>query len=258
MIGQFVGTALDGNGKPKRITHFNQVLQIVERQKEARLQAVLKAIGHPGALNFLKVYNTGAGNLYHNTKHCIGVAHYALDIAAAEYLENSEFVGLVLGALFHDFHHTGGNQQVPDLHNIEAAVSGLREYKDSLPRPGGFAALDFDNAFGVAERAIRVTEFPFVHEPRGEVQKIIRDADLLYASASADTLSVLEGLRCEISKKMGRNLPQDVFVKQQREFLKAATFYTVAGREMFDAVSPLALDLLEAYGNPITDEDHNE
>lgn len=256
MIGNFSGVVHGEGGSTKKIHHFAQVLAISNLQNEARLKAVLKSIGHDGALDYLKVYNVGAGNLYHNTNHCIGVAHYALQIASAEYLDTQEFAGLVLGALFHDFHHTGGNQQVSDSHNIAAAISGLREYKLTVQKPGGMAGLSFDHVFSIAEDAIRVTEFPFVHEPKGEVEKIIRDADLLYASASADTLYILEGLRCEIMKKTGQNITPAAFVKQQRAFLNAATFYTEAGRAMFDAVSPLALDLLEAYAN--SQEDHNE
>jgi hypothetical protein len=256
MIGNFSGTVTDAHGNTKKIHHFPQVLAIARLQKEARLRILLKAIGHPEALDYLKTYNVGAGNLYHNTQHCIGVAHYAVEIAATETLNDPQFAGLVLGALFHDFHHTGGNQQVPDSHNIEAAVSGLHEYKAMLRQKNVVEWVNFDKVFPIAEEAIRVTEFPFIHEPKNIVQQIIRDADLLYASASADTLYILESLRCEIMKKTGTNITPVDFVKQQRSFLKAATFYTEAGRAMFDAVAPLSLDLLEAYAN--SQEDHNE
>lgn len=197
------------------------------------------------AYDYVRLNNTGETNSYHNTEHCFGVARICLDLGEINGLDENEMAGTVLGALFHDFDHTASN--VPDAENIRHAIAGLNAYRATLPEPRGIGWANFDLVFQLAEDCIRVTEFPFVHEPRAMTEQVIRDADLLYASSSLDVLEVMEGLREEMEFKTSTVIPMRLFAERNRQFLDNAKFFTPAADAMFRAIRKPVTDLIDGY-----------
>lgn len=227
------------------INALHQTILVQRRVQEARLNAVLTSMGFPGALEYLDAFNSGVNNGYHSTGHCKGVAHTALEIFPSEFLSNEEQAGILLGAVFHDFNHTAAN--VPDLQNIELAIAGLKDYRSTLIEPTGIAWANFDLIFQIAEDCIRITEYPFVKEPHGQCEQIIRDADMLYACTNVDTIAVMEGLREELEDKLDKKISLDEMLEGQSRFLESAKFYTPVGQAMFKAAKGPSLNLLRAY-----------
>lgn len=227
------------------INALQQTILLQLRVQEARLKSVLNAMGFLSAYDYVVAFNSGVNNGYHSTAHCLGVAHTALEIFPSEFLSNEEQTGILLAAVFHDFGHTAAN--VPDLQNIELAVAGLKAYRASLTEPTGIAWANFDLVFQIAEDCIRITEYPFVKEPRGQCEQIIRDADMLYACTNIDTVSVIEGLREELEDKLDKTISLDEMVESQSRFLEGAKFYTPTGQALFKAAKGPSLNMLRAY-----------
>lgn len=227
------------------INGFEHTVLLQRAIQEARLKSVLNSMGHDGAYAYVVEHNNGANNGYHSTLHCFGVAHLVLEIFPSEYLSAEEQAGILLAAVFHDFNHTAAS--VPDLQNIELAITGLRAYRATLKEPTGIAWANFDLVFQIAEDCIRITEYPFVKEPRGQCEQIIRDADMLFACTNIDTVAIVEGLREELEAKLNVTIPLNAAVEQQARFLDGAKFYTPTGQAIFKAAKHPSLNLLRAY-----------
>jgi hypothetical protein len=192
------------------------------------------------ALNYVIDKNTGRANPYHNTRHCIGVAVLALVLATriranAGSKHNimdfgySETRGLVLGCLFHDFGHTAAD--VPDKENIDIAIDGLSEFARTLGNS------DMECELEIAKGCIAITEYPYVEEPRTITQKIIRDADLLYATFAPDGALILKGLHDELKNKEAfKNVSLPDFLRSNEKFVSGIKWYTDEARDLFECV----------------------
>lgn len=184
--------------------------------------------------------NGGRGNAYHNTEHMFGAAKLGWKIWEVEVAEDGlpddspdfRMVDVIVALLWHDFDHSGGTQS--DAENIEDAIAAFDHYLD-LPE---FADINlklgyYDGQAHYVKELLRVTEFPFVHEPRFLAEKIVRDADLLY-SFSDNSGPILKGLYDELSQA-GR-LPEDMtfmdMVQGQTKFHNEVQLFTRTGLDI--------------------------
>lgn len=203
--------------------------------------------------------NTARGNEYHNTEHMFGAAKLAskiwdVEVGANECASDTpeyRFVDVVVALLWHDFDHSGGKQS--DVENIEDACSAFDHFVD-LPE-----FLELNTALGYVDgmdhsvkALIRVTEFPFVHEPRYIAEKIVRDADLLY-SFTDNTGPILHGLYQELSKS-GR-LPEDMsfmdMIQGQTKFHNEVQLFTQTGLDIHTDLKAEVIREQVAYGRKI-------
>lgn len=185
---------------------------------------------------------------YHNNAHMCGVMNMALilydeekgDVSEEEEMRD-KFV-IVTASLLHDYGHSGG--KLPDSENIEIAIKALKdceEIGEAIPY------YYYPTVMILAENAIRCTQFPFVIEPTTLVEKCIRDADLLEASASMDPTTIMEDLRAEMSVTRGRDITLEEMLEGQKAFLSNVSFYTNYGKSISENVYPKYLELLEQY-----------
>lgn len=187
-------------------------------------------------------------NEYHNAKHCTTVMRYAFDIASmsvAAYklpLTWREMRMLLTAALYHDFGHTGYD---PDINNIEIAVTNMRVFMGSTKTQVPYGPDDLD----IIERMIRVTEFPFVHEPVTLSQRIIRDADLLQSIEPDNVEVLMDGLRVEIARKRNTEITEADFLIGQSQFLANAKMYTEVGASLLSKAVPHVMACLSAAIN---------
>ena len=187
-------------------------------------------------------------NEYHNAKHCTTVMRLAFDIASmssAAYklpMTWREMRMLLTAALYHDFGHTGCD---PDINNIEIAVTNMRAFMGSTKTQVPYGPDDLD----IIERIIRVTEFPFVHEPQTFSQRVIRDADLMQSLEPDNIEVLLDGLRVELSRKLGIEITEAAFRDGQSNFLANAKMYTEVGASLFSKAVPHVMACLNAAVN---------
>lgn len=197
----------------------------------------IEALGLKPMWDYICQNNAGRNNPYHNTEHMFGAAKLGWKLWEAEVAEGElpddspEFrmVDVIVALLWHDFDHSGG--RLSDAENIEDAIAAFNHFLD-LPE---FADINMKLGYyadraHVVEELIRVTEFPFVHEPRFLAEKIVRDADLLY-SFSEHAGPILKGLYDELSD-IGR-LPSGMtfldMVQGQHKFHDEVQLFTAAG-----------------------------
>lgn len=208
-----------------------------------RARMIAKSFGVAGAFDHvLRVGDTN--NLpYHNPKHCTTVMRYAFEIAMLlradrVAITDAEIRYLLCACLYHDFGHTGVN---PDIDNIEIAVTNMRA---GLPV---LCETEFsEDELSTIEDIIRVTEFPFVHEPKTILQQIIRDADLMQPLDVDNIETVLDGLRIEVNAKFGASMTRKQFCQKQIEFMNSVTFYTEPARMIYEQAKPYVIDCFAA------------
>jgi len=213
-------------------------LDVVKEYRSASFEFVIDQLNLRGVYEYVQRPEFATNLGYHNTGHCIRMAMRAYEIYQLEnmhsYLDRKfdeyELPTLILAALFHDFGHTGTR---PDINNIEIAVAGLRAYDGAMPLP--------KRCIDMAERLIRVTEFPFIHEPQTELEKIIRDADMMESFEPFHIATILYNLRKELKSVQG-----DVSVKEaaamQEKFVSHIEILTNAGRAIWERTKPFMLD----------------
>ena len=152
------------------------------------------------------------------------------------YVGRKPEVTLVLACLFHDFDHSGGKPS--DRENIDRAIAGLRWFASTGL---GQKISDRGIKFTEVEALIRVTEFPFIHEPTNSLERCIRDADVLYSFSTVGVAHVVGGLRKEIAVMTG-NMIELAFVEKQREFVNGLHLYTEPGRYLWQKARTIVLD----------------
>jgi hypothetical protein len=195
---------------------------------------------------------------YHNNSHMDEVYKLSLTLyrrektkPLPETLEYNELyfrMVLVLATMVHDYGHTGG--RLDDVENIQIAIKALRKFVSHssalTPLRRGHPEL----MQGILEKAIAAivcTEFPFVHEPQSLLEKIVRDADLLYTAVMGKPEIVLEGLRAEIRKKLKRFISYTEMLEGQKAFLNNATLYTETGKQLWAEKAAPFYAAMEAY-----------
>lgn len=188
------------------------------------------------ARDFIIEFNKGRNLRYHNTEHCFTVARLCHNLASLDscYFTDWEMKMMIAAAMFHDFDHTGRD---PDSRNIELAVSGMRH----------FFADSSETDKTVMEELIRVTEYPFVREPTSNMQRVIRDADLLHVYEPNHVETSIYGLRYEIEDQLGYDIPIVDFVATNKEFVSNIRWYTVVGKAIADASNQALFAAYDSY-----------
>ncbi len=166
-------------------------------------------------VHYFRVVFNKAQNLrnpYHNFRHLCHVmwlCHSACEFYG-DTLTPRVKRALLIGALFHDFDHTG--KSVHDSVNIARAIGGLVEHL--LPE-------DRDIFFEIVD-IIRATEYPYTisSEKLDLACQIIRDADMSQSLSVAWIQQTIFGLSEEWSKT-----PLDV-LKLQKPFHEKLRFLT--------------------------------
>ena len=160
--------------------------------------------------------NPSAHLPYHNLYHANTVILHCHDGAMEMGLGRKETRSLLLGAMFHDFAHSGGNR--PDDENIAAAVSGLESWCRKSGAPPGLLE--------GARRIVRITRFPHLDRPASLAEEIIRDADLMQIYAPEWQKQILGGLRRELCISQGREIGIIEMIALQLKFMEGVNWYT--------------------------------
>lgn len=222
-------------------------MSISKRVEDILFLRKLEQLGLTPMWEYIARSNPAKVNGYHDTVHMFEVAKLAWKIWSVEVGEQSRandhydltLKALMIACLWHDYDHSAG--YLPDVENIKVALTSLDHWR-ALPEYIEVAEEIFKDlqAWRVGE-LIRVTEFPFVHEPMYMAEKIIRDADLLYSFADA-TGPILNGLYTELANA-GKFPPEVTFqrmIEGQAKFHDEVQLFTHTGlaihRELKQAV----------------------
>ena len=199
-------------------------LEIFQAIKDFRLQsmglmAVETIVDRLNLEPFHEFLGFNAGNdlPYHNYYHAACMVLNCYEGAHHSSLGEEETRGLCAAALLHDFNHLGG-YQISDAENIAFALKGLRTaqaYASSM-----LLGLS-PTSLKIAEESIKITEYPFIQEPKTIHEMIIRDADLMqpYDDNPDFLLAQYLGLKEEIEIRHGRTYTRKEFAEGQKNFL---------------------------------------
>lgn len=189
--------------------------------------------------------NPGKNKPYHNNRHMLGVWDAVQKIWVFERNtkdpeENEKSLTiLMLASMLHDYDHSGG--ETTDHYNVLRA----REFVEELLKNGDLGIPD-DIRIAV-DRAIACTEYPFIIEPTSHLEKILRDADILYATLSLDPTIIMEDLRAEIMVAAKRDITYKEMLVGQARFAEDAVLFTTTGKGIWESSSQRYLELLTQY-----------
>lgn len=224
-------------------------MNFMQAVNNARLLKTLSAYGLMGAYEYINRPEFATNLPYHNTKHCLVVARWCHDLAVLDpQIASYQMRVLLLAAMFHDFGHTGKR---PDSNNIEIACAGFIEYAKSvawITETDKYEQqrINFRFVEDVTD-LIRVTEFPFVREPKSALECIIRDADLLQSLEPDHCEVILEGLRSELSNMNGTLISVPEMCKAQMKFLSECKFYNNRAESIFKTALPTVEQSFKDY-----------
>lgn len=215
---------------------------------------------------FIRTTNPGADNPYHNNTHMQRMAGNAVMLLqfSEEYQAQTPAIQkrwtamTLIAGLWHDYGHSGG--KVDDAKNIQVAVDAVRNYLTLRVSDFAdyFANMDPNRTqrlmtlFAVTceeiFETIRVTQWPFVRDPKTVIQKCIRDADLLYTYGS-DTGAVVYSLYTELKTagKFPADASFDDFMVRQADFIDGCVFFTPKGKELHAILKDNVLQAQLAY-----------
>jgi hypothetical protein len=167
-------------------------------------------------------YSESQDVFYHTIRHMMAVANVSMLLAKD--LTQIEKQNLLLAALFHDYEHSLG--EATDSYNVAKSIylSKLQIENMNTPFSSIFGSTQYN--INVIQDAIFCTVFPFRVEPKNEIEKILRDADLLM-SLCPDVDHFAKGLSLEIKVECSKQTMTD--------FVKGQTLYTPLAKEWFDA-----------------------
>lgn len=184
--------------------------------------------------------NPSADAPYHNNKHMQGMWDIAQVIWASEGDKEAwSLEALMFTCLLHDYGHSAGKDS--DHYN----VLSTREFVADLISRNGYSMPG--HIAQVIDSAIACTEFPFVTPPTTVLEKVVRDADILYATVSLDPVLVLEDLRAEIAVAAKREITYEDMMAGQSKFMETAELFTETGRSIWAIYAPRYLARLQAY-----------
>lgn len=195
------------------------------------LQAHELSVAHA----YLSIYNGSGGLPYHNNDHALSVVKWCGRLESMIPAKTATSLrGLLLGATFHDFNHSGGKN--PDDENVSDAL-------DQLVQFGGIHKRIFtEEDLKVARECIECTVFPFTVEPISIEQKIIRDADILqYIDVDFETI-LGSNLHKEIEVAKGKKITRKQFAAGTLEFLETIQMYTEPGQVIWAASKPVLVE----------------
>lgn len=209
----------------------------------------LENIGLDGLWNAIVAENKAGKLGYHNNEHLFGMAHIARDLAMAEGVESdgSWMKVIVTAALIHDVNHAGSGKRA-DVDNIREAIRWFDGYVSRLP--SDTAESNFFITFGERiKESIKVTEFPFVHQPKNQVEQILRDADLLWSYQREAHRIVNYCLYGEVSEGKGEAIKHEDWFAYNAEFYRTCTFFTASGRRVVDHLRDHLIALIKPSTN---------
>lgn len=202
----------------------------------AQLNALLRRYELSNLKQYVDINNPSRHLPYHNNQHMQEVALNAVKLYRMEE-DNGELpcslgpradeMTLLIAGLFHDYGHSGG--LLPDHANIAMACEMLKayvsKYEPNIPARVLADAIDL----------IKVTEFPFVHEPKTSLQRIFRDADLLGFLEADGPVNVIHGLRLEMNVKAEKPLSQMEMYERQVQYVDNIKLFTKSAQQLWTA-----------------------
>lgn len=159
--------------------------------------AVLQLWGLDLYFKYFMKYNQSSNTPYHNTNHTLQLIYRVNEAFNYEgRYDCMEIKSLLLGALFHDFNHSGG--LLNDNKNIRMAIIGLEDAHKWVKETNNYKAVHTS----ILKRAInfiKATEYPYVikDEKLNRGQQIIRDCDILCYFSRDWITQVMMGLTTE-------------------------------------------------------------
>lgn len=198
--------------------HAESVPTLSDANKVALDQA-LSELGLTHIASYVTANNPSSHLPYHNLYHAQTVALTCWRAAQFAGLSKTDTQALILSALFHDFGHSGG--VLADADNICIAIDALRTAPTALGLDPALVATAID--------IISATQYPYVLEPKTEMQRIIRDADLcqiLHEGWEA----MLDGLRREMNVTATQPVDPGAFSVKAFRFWRDATFHSKWGQ----------------------------
>jgi len=199
----------------------NLELQVVADYRLAWFEEIIDQLKMREIYEYVLLEGNEFKNLYHNPWHCTRTATRCVELLIAEgWRLQRDLSVLVCAALFHDFGHTGKR---PDRTNIKIAIASLyiapcvRSYFN-------------DETVEEIARIIECTEYPFVIEPLGILQEVMRDADLMESIEPFHIQTLMHDLREELLPIM--DLTTADFVKAQIEFMNSQKIYTASAQRI--------------------------
>lgn len=202
---------------------------------------VLEALGlGPFWADFLRT-NPARDAPYHNLWHAQQVVEDCDDGARAEGIDApGELRALILGAMYHDWGHLGGDAaavgrwpggRIPDSENIQRALEHVRNVHRLRAAAGTWPA---DAPIEAVAAVIQATEFPHREMSLTRSQAIIRDADWMAAFRETFVPHVIGGLAAECRVPMLDSLASRLAAMERFEP------FTAWGREVFRRALPAA------------------
>lgn len=197
---------------------------IVDEELQDKVRTLCQRFGVTYAYQYVAEKNPSNNLPYHNWYHIMCMVEKVVEGANLHNLPYRSIRHLIIAALFHDFGHSGGKQT--DTSNINGAIAGFSLFDSHL-----HSDKDAIDAREI-KQLIYVTEYPYVLEPLCIEQKIIRDADLMQAFRPTWKEMIIDGLREEMSIRLGKELTQDDMCLGQVKFLKNIEAHSDWGNEI--------------------------
>jgi len=163
---------------------------------------------------------------YHNEQHLLNMVSWCGKLYLSDSLafDKGQLKLLLAAACLHDVNHSGG--LLPDYQNIAEAFLFIDGAVANIKDPETREWLRFNK--DAIKNLIRVTEFPFIHEPTTSLQKMLRDADILQ-NFSGQACKYLNGLWQEFTRS-GNVLTAEELIRRQEVFMDTVVFYTYTGQ----------------------------
>lgn len=176
--------------------------------------------------SYVQENNISADLPYHNEQHLLNMVSWCGKLYMSDSLvfDGGQLKLLLAAACLHDVNHSGGMR--PDSENIQEAYLFIDNAASWVKDPDTKAWLRFNKE--AIKNLIKITEFPFVHEPTTSLQKMLRDADILQ-NFSGHCVKYLNGLWQEFSRS-GNVLSAEELIERQEVFMRDVVFYTYTGQ----------------------------
>lgn len=203
-------------------------MNIVEHTTLLEEKVLAICIGIDIENHYYHVRSTNPANYlpYHNWYHALCMVLNCYNAANYYNLPLASMRAVCVAALWHDYNHSGGKHN--DTVNVANAIKHFRNYHLGM---WSAATRDLDGDLSHVPSIIAVTEYPYVCEPYGIEQRIIRDADLMQVLQPTWYEMCITGLGKEMSVKLGKEVTEKEMVDGQLNFLKNITLYTQWGNE---------------------------
>lgn len=163
----------------------------------------LNSCNVPVVIDYIDDLNPSVDAPYHGAFHEAAMVTLVFEASKFFNLRADVTRNLVLAAAFHDYDHTGGNST--DDVNISRAVAGVSAALKNI-----VGTEDLDDVTASVIELIKCTQYPYVAEPIGLLQGIMRDADLMMPYLPIDdAVWLFRGLKREMEISRGPILMSD-------------------------------------------------